>query len=72
MRQRYTRLKSPPKGPVMTLPLRDTQRHTCGDYRCWPVDGVYGKPHVREMTGTLAARVLPDVVVAWEKFVRVR
>ncbi|HRP98308.1 MAG TPA: hypothetical protein PL143_18890 [Rhodocyclaceae bacterium] len=56
----------------MTLPLRDTQRHTCGDYRCWPVDGVYGKPHVREMTGTLAARVLPDVVVAWEKFVRVR
>jgi Uma2 family endonuclease len=36
------------------------------------VDGAYGKPDVHELAGTLAARVLPDVTVAWEKVIRKR
>lgn len=36
------------------------------------VDGAYGKPDVHELTGTLAARVLPNVTVAWEKVIRKR
>lgn len=32
-----------------------------------PIDGAYGKPDVHELQGELAARVLPEVVIDWER-----
>lgn len=29
------------------------------------VDGAYGRPAIHELTGTLAVRVLPEIVIAW-------
>lgn len=34
------------------------------------LDGGYGKPAVYELAGELAAGVLPDVSVAWERVLR--
>lgn len=31
------------------------------------IDGAYGKPDVHELQGELAARVLPEVVIDWER-----
>lgn len=34
------------------------------------VEGAYGKPDMRELEGDLTCRVLPEVVIRWEKVLR--
>lgn len=62
----------------MGLAQRDVEHHTYADYCSWPddmryelIDGVaYGVPDVRELVGTLAVDVLPEIVIDWERAVR--